>query len=1387
MSYRIDMGSKRRRGTRKELGDQESELIALKQKREQRNALDAKKKYALEAKKKKSNALLRANAMADVIIGGSSRRTGNVRRTPGISGDVPLHDPQSSTNQQKEIIMVVDDSDEADDFEDVPIEQSPVVKTELDKIDASPVELVDEVEDCPVSVADDDDNEVVDRGAVDANESSFESVLSQEGQKDDDSGIGGDGNGAGANSCSSATGNEELVEAEKSPTTDSRTQPKKPKGGRRQRKDYSAEFNAVRKKLNVNFQQFVSVFRAVEYTSSVLRHRGVAVTQERLQPAVDTVSAGFGGFTLTQEILAKICAVGENIGQLRYVESTPVDPPQTLGLPPDYRFGRTFEMELLLGNKKNFNAHTNRTIPKSQTDGRILRFAEALLKRQEGGAESLDDLPQASIPAAPGMLLKDFIASLRKVKEQQGHQGRVMGRSEAEQITFEADPNISPSRVTRSKARKMMESALVTGMTTSKRFSETGHPSDQALSEDPESILTRTSIPSDAERAEAEPLQGRPTTHEEDRRPLSVFDFVEFIKTEPYYHEQICHIERYPAREAQYDDTLELTDVMRRALQQSKGITRMFSHQGRAIRAIRQGKNLVICTATSSGKSLCYNVPVIERCMEKLDDYCAIFLFPTKALAQDQMRAFRELCCLREMENIRIATYDGDTPQAERQNVRESKLRRQVILSNPDMLHATILPNHAQWPDLFRQVRYVIIDEGHIYRGVFGSHVACVMRRFVRCCEAYGNRPQFVMCSATIANPIAHFRSLVPLDLDDEDDEEENSVVLVDEDGSPRGAKAYVLWNPPLKSEAELLRMQQVQIRGKEKYKGNRNAGPAHAFEMGFSYRKSPNVEISNLLHSAIKHQLRTIAFCKVRHICELVLDYTLRRIRDSADEDLLDLVTSYRGGYSVEERRKIEYDLFHGHLLGVVATSALELGVDIGVLDMTLQLGFPGSIASLWQQSGRAGRGIRESVSILIAYEGAIDQYYMANPERLFGTPSEEAICDPTNENVLWEHVLCAAFEFPLTTNEDRYFGVGFFDVVKLLCKGFRPSGQNCGGPFLRSHPGGWHHVHGVEKPTSKVSIRFIESERILLYDRTSGLCIDEVELTRALYEVYEGAVYLYRGQQYLVEQVDYDKLTAHARPVTTRYYTKQQDTLEIDTMRVVSSKLIGSLPLNYGRARIETGVYGFRKIWIASGQTFDVVNMSVPHVGYHSFAAWVDVPTELKQECLHLNFSFKGSTHACAHAVLAIVPLFLMCERADIGVECISPHEQRARPLRILLFDQRPGGIGLAERGFHIFPRLLRAAKDIMDACPCQDGCPSCIHDFNCREYNAVMDKQGGIHLLGRLLELQDLDPSVQIQEQISSDPAGDPLPGGFDRGIPRSFFSDSFGAHRPVDEDR
>ncbi|KAG0488924.1 hypothetical protein HPP92_007735 [Vanilla planifolia] len=800
-----------------------------------------------------------------------------------------------------------------------------------------------------------------------------------------------------------------------------------------------------------------------------------------------------------------------------------------------------------------------------------------------------------------------------------------------------------------------------------------------------------------------------------DRNNIEPTEMIYHLKKGIGISGQVVHIEEINAKLAVHVEIPDgLQDVTKASLNRM-GISRLYSHQADALHASLSGKSIVVATSTSSGKSLCYNIHVVDALSKDLEA-CALYIFPTKALAQDQMRAFVEMTSGFDI-GLNIGIYDGDTSQIHRTWIRDNA---RVLITNPDMLHLSIMPDHAKFMRIFSNLRIIVIDEAHTYKGAFGCHVALILRRLRRISLlVYGCNPLFIFCTATSANPREHAMELAGL----------QTVELIQNDGSPSSAKYFVLWNPPFRLETKSCKSRQKSLN----------------WEIS-TRRTSPILETSHLFAEMIQHGLRCIAFCKTRKLSELVLCYT-REILQKTASDLVDVISVYRGGYTPKERRRIEADLFENKLRGVAATNALELGIDLGCIDATLHLGFPGSIASLWQQAGRSGRRSRQSLAIYIAFEGPLDQYFMKFPNKLFRRSVEYCQVDGQNEKVLEQHLACAAVELPLCLQYDeKYFGPGVEQAIISL--------KNRG--YVHVHPQNsetkcWSYIGPEDRPSMEVSIRSIESNKYKVIDEMSHEVLEEIEESKAFFQVYEGAVYMHQGDTYLVKSLELSEKIVFCQKADLKYYTKTRDYTDIHVMggdiayspEITPTFASVRTSAQVNSCKVTTIWFGFHRIWRATNQIFDSVNLSLPSFSYISQATWIRVPQAIKAAVHKNELSFRAGLHAASHSLLNVVPLYMMCNASDMGTECANPHETRDIPERLLLYDRHPGGIGLSTRVQKIFGELLTAALELVSTCGCDNntGCPNCVQVLSCGEYNEVLDKSAAILILDGVIEAEKL----------------------------------------------
>ncbi|TCD65415.1 hypothetical protein EIP91_002714 [Steccherinum ochraceum] len=786
------------------------------------------------------------------------------------------------------------------------------------------------------------------------------------------------------------------------------------------------------------------------------------------------------------------------------------------------------------------------------------------------------------------------------------------------------------------------------------------------------------------------------TVPESDHRP-TIDSIISEIQQEKWYSEQIVHRRIAEAKDGQKGELdAPLSDTVKQALLQARKISSLYTHQVASINALMQSKNVIVSTSTASGKSVIYQVPLLTF-LEENTDATAIFIYPTKALAQDQKAALEQLlAACPGLEDIKVATYDGDTPQEERRGVRETA---SVIFTNFDMIHASILPHEDLWRRFLKNLKLVAVDELHYYTGIFGSHVAQVIRRLRRVCVAVGNRRvKCVSCSATISKPRRHMENLFGLPPED--------IEEVVEDGAPSGRKDYLVWTPPLIDEQD----------------------PS----LG---HKSPMQEATRLMRFLMERGVRVILFCKIRKICEWAMKALRTELTADGRLDILKRVMAYRGGYSPQDRRKIENEAFSGHLLGIVATNALELGVDIGILDAVIMLGFPmGGIASYRQQAGRAGRRSRDALAVYVADGFPIDRHYAAHPDELWEKPMDDLLVELDSKIILEAHLQCAAHEIPLSLEDEQYFG----PLIKEICD-----------KSLAKDKEGWYHTHNkyLPYPAKHISLRGVEEERYCVVDvskvgKSGGnpRMLEEVEISRALFEIYEGGIFIHQGLTFLIQQVSHDSKTARVVRTDANWITEPRDFTNIDAAQTFRIREIRASPYRayYGRVELKTLVYGYYKI--RNRNIIDSVDLDTPPWERETTGLWLDVPKATLQLLKDINVNPAEAIHAAEHAMMNRFAL-----AKDLGTECKvaekeykTTESQRKRPARLIFFEPTGKIAGIAAKAFDHVSDIINDAVKAIDACQCEEGCTACVVSPACRENNVVSSKVGAAIVLKALAGL-------------------------------------------------
>ncbi len=730
------------------------------------------------------------------------------------------------------------------------------------------------------------------------------------------------------------------------------------------------------------------------------------------------------------------------------------------------------------------------------------------------------------------------------------------------------------------------------------------------------------------------------------------------------------------------------------------GIERLYSHQAQALHAAWAGPTIVT-TGTASGKSLCFNLPTLDvLCRDARAR--ALYLYPTKALAQDQARA---LAAFGLTKRVRPAIYDGDTPREARAQIRRTA---NVVLTNPDMLHVGILPNHAAWAELFANLAVVVIDEAHVYRGVFGSHVANVLRRLRRIAAAYGTEPRFVLTSATIANPVELAKRLTGLE----------DFRLIDEDGSAAPRRRIAVWNPPLTDEA-------------------------------LGTRRSALGEAAELLAELAREGARTICFMKSRKGVEVLSRLVKDDLAstDPAHPDgrrLAEQVEPYRAGYTPQQRRELEQRLVRGELCTVITTDALELGIDIGELDAAVVVTFPGTVASLRQMWGRAGRRGR-GLAVYVAGEDALDQFFCRHPEDFLERPVESAILDHESQLIYRGHLLCAAHEGPLSGGDAEFLGPRWEAHAEALESTGELRRRGAVAPtYVPGHPGSY--------PAAQVSLRSASPDSFAIVEVSSGELLGSTEAARAHSTVHDGAIYMHQRRSYEVRELDLERRRALVAPFDGDWYTQPKTDTDTDIVRLLDRRETLGVTLSFGEVSVTDTVLAYQRRRLADHAQVDIVALELPPTSFSTQALWFELPIGVSAaidgarpdaDALPLDILL-GSLHATEHAQIAVLPLIAMCDRWDIGGLSTNFHAQTGVPT-IFIYDGHPGGIGIARTAFARFEELCEDARRLIAGCPCKSGCPSCVQSPKCGNLNEPLHKAGALALLERLLAAESASAAL------------------------------------------
>jgi len=741
--------------------------------------------------------------------------------------------------------------------------------------------------------------------------------------------------------------------------------------------------------------------------------------------------------------------------------------------------------------------------------------------------------------------------------------------------------------------------------------------------------------------------------------------------------EPLTHVHVVPARVGEPAAWPLWTPELLREQFAARGIARPWVHQVETAELAWSGQSVVVATGTGSGKSLGYQLPALTALLDD-DRARVLYLSPTKALAGDQLRSLTSL----SIPGLRAATYDGDTPTDERDWVRA---HANWILSNPDMLHRGILPGHSRWASFLRRLRFVVVDECHAYRGLFGAHVALILRRLRRLCQSYGSEPTFVLASATVADPAVSAGRLVG-----------TAVRGVIRDGSPRGATTFGLWEPPLTS-----------LRGE-------NDAPV---------RRAAGAEAARLLADLVVEGARTLAFVRSRRGAELTALSAQRHLAEAGLEELAARVVPYRGGYLAEERRAIEAALSSGELLGVAATNALELGLDVSGLDAVVIAGFPGTLASLWQQAGRAGRSGAASLVVFVARDDPLDTYLAHHPEAVFGRPVEASVFDPENPYVLGPQLCCAVAELPLRPDElDLFGGRAAERVLEQLVRA----------GLLRRRPVGWYWT-SRDRPLA--DIRGSGGPPVAVVDGADGSLIGTVDAGAAHTSVHEGALYLHQGRSYVVDTLDLEDAVALVHAEEPDWTTSARDLTDIAIVSARTSTRYGPVTVAFGTVDVTNQTISYLRRRLSTNEVMDDTPLDLPARQLRTRAVWYSLDQQALDAVGLAEAELPGAAHAAEHAAIGLLPLFATCDRWDIGGVSTARHPDTGS-LTVFVYDGHAGGAGFAERGHAAVAAWLTATRDAIVACECMSGCPSCVQSPKCGNGNEPLDKGGAIVLLNLVL---------------------------------------------------
>ncbi|MBN1897149.1 MAG: DEAD/DEAH box helicase [Spirochaetes bacterium] len=751
---------------------------------------------------------------------------------------------------------------------------------------------------------------------------------------------------------------------------------------------------------------------------------------------------------------------------------------------------------------------------------------------------------------------------------------------------------------------------------------------------------------------------------------IIIQDIINQLERNILFKDNLEHIEIIDKKEADFGNLkIKLSPPVLEYLSRKK--IKLYRHQCQVIHYLTEGRNVIITTPTASGKTLAFNIPVFEAMISDHETR-ALYLYPTKALSQDQLKVIKDFERTAGSISLTPRIYDGDTSPSQRPVIRETS---RIIISNPYELHQ-ILPFHSKWQKFFKNLKFIVLDEAHRYRGVFGSHIAYVIRRLLRIAQFYGSTPQFILSTATLANPLEFAEKLTGCGFN-----------LVNEDSSPHGKKYFIFYNPYSDGTQNL----------------------------------SSHQHTKNLFLFFIKQGLQTLCFTVSRKMAELV-SFWARQDLKRMNNALSEMIMSYRAGYLPLERRKIENDLKHGLLKGVATTNALELGIDIGSLDCVIISGYPGTVISTWQQAGRAGRGIEESIVVMVAFQNPLDQYFMKHPGTFFDKSCEHAVIDLDNEHIVSGHLLCATSELPLIFDKDQRYLPSRVDIMEEMQKH----------SLVQKTPHGWVYK-GVSRATEVVSLENISSEvfKIICEKKLIGT----LDREQAIRETYPGAIFLHGGQTYLVEELDLKSCHVHISQKEVDYYTQSLEVADIKILKELDRQRKQKIDIVLGEVEVKEHHTGYKII--KYDKIIGTQKLDLPALRFQTIALYITFPHESGEKMRIDGIDFAGSLHGMEHALISVFPFHVMCDRWDIGGVSTVLHPQTAKP-SVFIYDGFEGGIGLAEKAIDLLQPITQMAFDLVKDCPCEEGCPSCIYSPKCGNENKPMDKKGTIFLLGELLDI-------------------------------------------------